>query len=176
MARECLAGSVLAADSVQVCPYGPTCGGRLLSGLCRTVVSKERISGFFGGNSEVRAAKVNRKAFSQRSGARGRRQASSRNSLPPLNAMPVVQAKQSAQRVLRKRACVFFGRLRRGKALFQKGFLLPPRSLFSLSPLYASAAGCLFSQRRMSFIFLRRTRWMDLQTRGVSLLMPHFLR
>lgn len=33
-----------------------------------------------------------------------------------------------------------------------------------------------FSQRRMSFIFLRRTRCMLLHTRGASLLMPHFLR
>ena len=43
---ECLAGAVRSADAVQVCPHGPTCGGRLLSGLRRTVVSKEEISRF----------------------------------------------------------------------------------------------------------------------------------
>ena len=68
---ECLAGAVLAADSVQVCAAAPTCGDRLLPGLRRTVVSKERISRFFWGNSEVRAAKVKRKTFSQRTGAPG---------------------------------------------------------------------------------------------------------
>ena len=46
---ECLAVAVLAASSVQVCPFGPTCGGRLLSGPRRTVVSKEGISRFFLG-------------------------------------------------------------------------------------------------------------------------------
>ena len=67
---ECLAGAVRSADSVQVCPYGPTCGGRLLSGFRRTVVSKEGISRCFVGNTEVRAAKEKRKTSSQRSGAR----------------------------------------------------------------------------------------------------------
>ena len=38
---ECLSGAARSADAVQVCPVGPTCGGRLLSGLRRTVVSKE---------------------------------------------------------------------------------------------------------------------------------------
>ena len=66
-----LADAVRAADSVQVCPHGPTCGGRLLSGLRRTVVSKERISRCFGRNTELSAAKVNRKVFSQRAGAPG---------------------------------------------------------------------------------------------------------
>ena len=51
---ECLADTVRAADSVQVCAAAPTCGGRLLSGLRRTVVSKERISRcFFGGGENV---------------------------------------------------------------------------------------------------------------------------
>ena len=68
---ECLAGAVRSADSVQVCPYGPACGGRLLSGFHRTVVSKEGISRCFVGNTEVRAAKENRKAFSQHAGAPG---------------------------------------------------------------------------------------------------------
>ena len=44
----CLAGAVRSADSVQVCPVGSTCGGRLLSGLRRTVVSKEGISRLLG--------------------------------------------------------------------------------------------------------------------------------
>ena len=44
-----LAGAVRAADAVQVCPFGPTCGGRLLSDKCRTVVLKEGISRCFGG-------------------------------------------------------------------------------------------------------------------------------
>ena len=48
-ARKVLAGAVRAADSVQVCAAAPTCGGRLLSDKCRTVVSKEGISGFFLG-------------------------------------------------------------------------------------------------------------------------------
>ncbi len=43
---ECLAGAVRSAVSVQVCPFGPTCGGRLLSDKGRTVVSKEKISRF----------------------------------------------------------------------------------------------------------------------------------
>ena len=113
---ECLADTVRAADSVQVCPHGPTCGGRLLSGLRRTVVSKERISRCFGRNTELSAAKVNRKVFSQRSGARGRHQKpvptgiSRRDSLPPLNAMPVVQAMQPVKRVLCKRAVAALGK------------------------------------------------------------------
>ena len=40
-ALACLADAARSADAVQVCPVGPTCGGRLLSGLRRTVVSKE---------------------------------------------------------------------------------------------------------------------------------------
>ena len=44
-----LAGAVRAADAVQVCPFGPTCGGRLLSDKCRTVVLTEGISRCFGG-------------------------------------------------------------------------------------------------------------------------------
>ncbi len=36
---------------------------------------------------------------------------SRRDSLPPLNAMPVVQVPQAVQRVLRKRTCVLFGGL-----------------------------------------------------------------
>ena len=52
-AREVLAGFARAADSVQVCAAAPTCGGRLLSGLRRTVVSKEGISRFFLGGENV---------------------------------------------------------------------------------------------------------------------------
>ena len=44
-----LAGAVRTADAVQVCPFGPTYGGRLLSDKCRTVVLKEGISRCFGG-------------------------------------------------------------------------------------------------------------------------------
>ena len=57
-----LADAVRAAYSVQVCPHGLTCGGRLLSGLRRTVVSKEGISRFLGMTPSV--TKVNRKVFS----------------------------------------------------------------------------------------------------------------
>ena len=46
---ECLAGAVRSAYSVQVCVAAPTRGGRLLSGLRRTVVSKDGISRFFLG-------------------------------------------------------------------------------------------------------------------------------
>ena len=46
---ECLAGAVRSAYAVQVCAAAPTCGGRLLSGLRRTVVSKDEISRFFLG-------------------------------------------------------------------------------------------------------------------------------
>ena len=42
-----LAGAVRSADAVQVCAAAPTCGGRLLSGLRRAVVSKEAISRAF---------------------------------------------------------------------------------------------------------------------------------
>ena len=61
-ARGGLADAVRAAYSVQVCPHGLTCGGRLLSGLRRTVVSKEGISRFLGMTPSV--TKVNRKVFS----------------------------------------------------------------------------------------------------------------
>lgn len=70
-ARKGLAGAVRSADAVQVCPFGPTCGGRRLSDRSRTGVSKEGISGYFGGNTESRAAKAGRKAAFQRSGAPG---------------------------------------------------------------------------------------------------------
>ena len=59
----CLSDTVRAAVSVQVCPYGPTCGGRLLSGLRRTVVSKEGLPDFWGGNTEVRGANAIRCLF-----------------------------------------------------------------------------------------------------------------
>ena len=62
-AWEYLADAVLTADSVQVCPFGPTCGGRLLSGLRRTVVSKEGLPDFWGGNTEVRGANAIRCLF-----------------------------------------------------------------------------------------------------------------
>ena len=62
-AWEYLADAVLTAVSVQVCPYGPTCGGRLLSGLRRTVVSKEGLPDFWGGNTEVRGANAIRCLF-----------------------------------------------------------------------------------------------------------------
>lgn len=45
---ECSAGAVRSADAEQVCPVGPTCGGRLLSDLRRTVVSTEEISRCWG--------------------------------------------------------------------------------------------------------------------------------
>ena len=67
---ESLACAVRSADSVQVCAAAPTCGGRLLSGLRRTVVSKEGISRFLGGSTVVRASNEDRKTVSQRSGAR----------------------------------------------------------------------------------------------------------
>ena len=67
----CLAGAVRSADSVQVCPFGPTCGGRLLSGLRRTVVSKEGISGFLGGTPRSVSQRYTGKTFSQRTGAPG---------------------------------------------------------------------------------------------------------
>ena len=111
----CSAGAARAADSVQVCPHGPTCGGRLLSGLRRTVVSKERISRCFGEKTS-RAVHADWKMFSQRSGERGRHQkpasttASSRNSLPALSAAAVVQAMQPVQRVLCKRKMAAAGR------------------------------------------------------------------
>ena len=47
----------------------------------------------------------------------GRRQARSRNSVPALSAAAVVQARQFVQRVLRKRACVFFGRPARSEII-----------------------------------------------------------
>ena len=58
---------------------------------------RKRFPDVFGRNTEVSAAKVNPKVFSQRSGERGRHQepapttASSRNSLPALSAAAVVQ-------------------------------------------------------------------------------------
>ena len=114
---ECLADSVRAADSVQVCPFGPTCGGRRLSGLRRTVVSKEEISRCFGGNTEACSHMQTGRPSPNAQGPATCLQTvaptgiSSRNSLPALNAMPVVQAEQAVQRVLRKRDCAFVGRL-----------------------------------------------------------------
>ena len=52
-----LADAVRAAYSVQVCPHGLTCGGRLLSGLRRTVVSKEGISRFLGDDTKCHESK-----------------------------------------------------------------------------------------------------------------------
>ena len=55
------ASAVRAAASVQVCAAAPTCGGRLLSGLRRTVVIKEGISGWLGeseGKALVQRAEV----------------------------------------------------------------------------------------------------------------------
>ena len=52
-----LAGVVRAADAVQVCAAAPTCGGRLLSGLRRTVVSKEGISRFLGDDTKCHESK-----------------------------------------------------------------------------------------------------------------------
>ena len=102
---------------MQVCPFAPACGGRLLSDKCRTVVSKDGISRCFGeGDTEGRAAKADRKARFQRSGPAACLQAvaptgiSRRDSLPPLNAMPVVQVSQAVQRVLRNRDVVDAGR------------------------------------------------------------------
>ena len=63
-----------------------------------------------------------------------------------------------------------------GMAFFKRGSPSPAVILTPPFVSYSSGEAWRFSQRRMSFIFLRRTRWMDLQTRGVSLLMPHFLR
>ncbi len=153
---ECLAGAVRAVDSVQVCPYGPTCGGRLLSGFRRTVVSKEGISRcFFLGGGEFSFGEVRvGNALGERDvvsvcvgkewgraatvGSEGEKRAgvmqeesgtpmkpgkrplnalgpatclqtvaptgiSRRDSLPPLNAMPVVQVPQLVQCVLHKR-------------------------------------------------------------------------
>ena len=60
---ECLAVTVRSAGSVQVCAAAPTCGGRLLSGLRRTVVSKEGLPDFWGGNTEVRGANAIRCLF-----------------------------------------------------------------------------------------------------------------
>ena len=59
-ARARLAGAVRAADAVQVCPYGPTCGGRFLSGLRRAVVSKKGLQ-----DVEGRKEKSGQKASSR---------------------------------------------------------------------------------------------------------------
>ena len=64
----------------------------------------------------------------------GRRQARSRNSVPALSAAAVVQAMQFVQRVLRKRACVFFGRPARSE-------IIPPRTPLFLPPGFAGSAG-----------------------------------
>ena len=105
----CLAGAVLTAVSVQVCPFGPTCGGRLLSGLRRTVVSKEGFPDFGEGTPRTKpqmGLKCRPENFLStlwgpgRRQEPGRRQASSRNSLPALNAAAVVQVPQAVQ-------CVF---------------------------------------------------------------------
>ena len=118
---ECLAGSVRAAYSVQVCAAAPTCGGRLLSDKSRTVVSKEIFPDCYRRRNRPSVVE----SISVQPPGRGkclpecclptlwgpgRRQASSRNSLPALNAAAVVQAKQSAQRVLCKRDMTDAGR------------------------------------------------------------------
>ncbi len=73
---------------------------------------------FWGGNAEGKFADADRKTFFQRLGARdlpsgGRADGHKQSGFTPaVNAMPVVQVTQLVQRVLRKRDCVFFGRLR----------------------------------------------------------------
>ena len=111
-----MAGVVRSADSVQVCPVGPTCGGRLLSGLRRTVVSKEEISRCFGGNIEAGShMQTGRPSPNARGPATCLQTVaptgiSRRDSFPPLNAMPVVQVPQAERRVLRKRDVADSGR------------------------------------------------------------------
>ena len=120
----CLAGAVRAADSVQVCPFGPTCGGRLLSGLRRTVVSKEGFPDFGEGTPRtkpqmgLKCRPENLLSTLWGPGRRqepGRRQASSRNSFPALNAAAVVQVPQDVRRVLGRRDVVESGRGESGR-------------------------------------------------------------
>ena len=106
---ECLAGAVRAADSVQVCALRPPA----VADSCPACAGQScQRMGFpdVGGGETSSVAKANRKEFSQRSGERERHQelaptaANSRNSLPALNAVAVVQVRQLVQSVLRKRA------------------------------------------------------------------------
>ena len=100
---ECLAGAVRSADAVQVCASAPTCGGRLLSGLRRTLVSKDGFPDVLEGTPRASSHMQTGRSSLNALGPATCLQAvaptgiSRRDSLPALSAAAVVQAAHSVQ-------------------------------------------------------------------------------